>query len=202
VATTVVGGTVSVIGGGKFANGAAQAGFGYLFNHLGSSPEDSLTPHSGPGLRITLDDASNFAAGVGDTLSFNGTAKVRDWLGIGSVDSTSAAYSVGEVAGVGISTATGAGAGLRLAGSAGKGLEFSHWIPNRWGGPRSLLNGNFVTTAEHALSDPYRYRFMSRAWKALNPMPSVIIQQWNRIPWFWKGTAAGATYGGASAGSN
>jgi RHS repeat-associated protein len=32
--TTVVGGTASVIGGGKFANGAAQAGFGYLFNHL------------------------------------------------------------------------------------------------------------------------------------------------------------------------
>ena len=31
--TTVVGGTVSVIGGGKFANGAGQAGFGYLFNH-------------------------------------------------------------------------------------------------------------------------------------------------------------------------
>jgi hypothetical protein len=30
--TTVVGGTVSVIGGGKFANGAAQAGFGYLYN--------------------------------------------------------------------------------------------------------------------------------------------------------------------------
>lgn len=34
VATVVVGGTVSVIGGGKFANGAAQAGFGYLFNCL------------------------------------------------------------------------------------------------------------------------------------------------------------------------
>jgi hypothetical protein len=33
--TTVVGGTVSVIGGGKFANGAAQAGFGYLFNEVG-----------------------------------------------------------------------------------------------------------------------------------------------------------------------
>ena len=32
MATTVVGGTVSVIGGGKFANGAAQAAFGYLFN--------------------------------------------------------------------------------------------------------------------------------------------------------------------------
>jgi hypothetical protein len=30
--TTVVGGTASVIGGGKFANGAGQAAFGYLFN--------------------------------------------------------------------------------------------------------------------------------------------------------------------------
>jgi hypothetical protein len=54
--TTVVGGTVSVIGGGKFANGAAQAGFGYLFNHLGSSPEDSLTPASRPGVGAALGD--------------------------------------------------------------------------------------------------------------------------------------------------
>ena len=38
--TTIVGGTVSVIGGGRFANGAAQAGFGYLFNH-GSLVSDS-----------------------------------------------------------------------------------------------------------------------------------------------------------------
>jgi hypothetical protein len=35
--TTVVGGTVSVIGGGKFANGAGQAAFGYLFNQLSRS---------------------------------------------------------------------------------------------------------------------------------------------------------------------
>jgi RHS repeat-associated protein len=32
--TAIAGGTASVIGGGKFANGAYQAGFGYLFNHL------------------------------------------------------------------------------------------------------------------------------------------------------------------------
>lgn len=32
--TAVAGGTASVIGGGKFANGAFQAGFGYLFNHV------------------------------------------------------------------------------------------------------------------------------------------------------------------------
>jgi hypothetical protein len=32
--TAIAGGTASVIGGGKFANGAFQAGFGYLYNHL------------------------------------------------------------------------------------------------------------------------------------------------------------------------
>jgi hypothetical protein len=54
--TTVVGGTVSVIGGGKFANGAAQAGFGYLFNYLSggrdvSSPEE-LDQVAGPGMTL------------------------------------------------------------------------------------------------------------------------------------------------------
>jgi RHS repeat-associated protein len=34
IATVVAGGTASVIGGGKFANGAYQAAWGYLFNHL------------------------------------------------------------------------------------------------------------------------------------------------------------------------
>lgn len=32
--TSVVGGTASVLGGGKFENGATTAAFGYLFNHL------------------------------------------------------------------------------------------------------------------------------------------------------------------------
>lgn len=36
VATTIAGGTAAVIGGGKFANGAAQAAFGYLFNRFTS----------------------------------------------------------------------------------------------------------------------------------------------------------------------
>ncbi|RTL57719.1 MAG: hypothetical protein EKK46_02675 [Rhodocyclaceae bacterium] len=37
VAVTVIGGTSSVIGGGKFENGATTAAFGYLFNALGHS---------------------------------------------------------------------------------------------------------------------------------------------------------------------
>jgi hypothetical protein len=147
----------------------------------------------------------DFTAGFGDTLSLGLTQYVRNQADIGSVDYGSGSYTAGEVAGFVHSMAFGGAAGARLAGTAGKGMEFSHWIPNRWGGPRSLLNGNFVTTAEHALSDPYRYRFMPRAWKALNPMPSMMVQQWNRIPWIWRGAAAGAAYGGVgvmSAGGN
>ncbi len=33
IASTVIGGTASVLGGGKFANGAATGAFGYLFNY-------------------------------------------------------------------------------------------------------------------------------------------------------------------------
>jgi hypothetical protein len=36
VATSVVGGLASVAGGGKFANGAVTAAFGYLFNEMGA----------------------------------------------------------------------------------------------------------------------------------------------------------------------
>lgn len=39
-ATTIAGGTASVIGGGKFANGALQAALGYIFNHLSSYSTD------------------------------------------------------------------------------------------------------------------------------------------------------------------
>lgn len=68
------------------------------------------------------------------------------------------------------------------------------------GGPRSLFNGNYVSTAMHALSDPYRYRFMPRAWKAQNPMPSRLQQQMTRVPNVYKGAGAGGAYGAVGAG--
>jgi RHS repeat-associated protein len=74
--------------------------------------------------------------------------------------------------------------------------EFSHWIPSRWGGPRTLWNGNYVSRATHALSDPYRYRFMSRAWKAQNPLPNALVRQWVRVPRVYKGASAGVIYSG------
>jgi hypothetical protein len=159
------------------------------------NPETALAFES-PSLPQGLVDG---VAGFGDALSFGGSRYIRSQVGIGSVDYSSGTYTTGEVAGVGYSMAMGGAGGLRLAGSAGRGMEFSHWIPARMGGPRSLFNGNYVRTAQHALSDPYRYRFMPRAWKAFNPMPSAIAQQFNRIPWVWRGTAAGSVYGGAAA---
>jgi hypothetical protein len=82
--------------------------------------------------------------------------------------------------------------GLEAAGTRGAGIEFSHWIPARMGGPRGILNGNFVPRSVHALSDPFRYRFMPRPWKAANPMPSVVNQQFTRIPTVLRGAAAGS----------
>ena len=141
----------------------------------------------------------DFSAGMGDTILFGQGQRMRDALGIGGVDQCSDAYDYGEWAGVAGSLATGLAGGLKAAGTKGAGKEFSHWIPSRMGGPRSTWNGNFVPTATHALSDPYRYRFMPKPWKAQNPMPNAASQQWTRIPNAYKGGAAGGAYGAAGA---
>jgi RHS repeat-associated protein len=105
---------------------------------------------------------------------------------------------IGEVLIAGATAGAGYVKGAQSAGTAARGLEFSHWIPARSGGGRSIWNGNFVPTATHALSDPYRYRFMPKVWKADNPMPSVASQQWTRIPDVYKGIGAGVGVSAAS----
>lgn len=102
------------------------------------------------------------------------------------------------MSGVVVTTIIGGVAGWRAAGTKGAGKDFSHWIPNRWGGPRSKWNGNFVPVIEHALSDPFRYQFMKKTWKEANKMPHFLIQQWVRIPKVYKGIIAGNMYGNAT----
>jgi RHS repeat-associated protein len=145
----------------------------------------------------------DFSAGFGDTLSFGITNWVRNEMSTnGGVNKCSGFYTAGEYSGVALDIAIGGAAGLEAAGSRGAGMEFSHWIPNRMGGPRSMWNGNYVTTEVHALSDPFRYRFMPKAWKAQNPMPNMASQQWVRIPNVYKGAAAGGAFGAAGAASS
>jgi RHS repeat-associated protein len=142
----------------------------------------------------------DFSAGFGDTLSFGVTNWVRNEMGTNdAVNKCSAYYTAGEYSGIALDVAIGGAAGLEAAGTRGAGKEFSHWIPNRMGGPRSMWNGNYVTKEVHALSDPYRYRFMPKSWKAQNPMPNVAWQQWVRIPNVYKGAAAGGAAGAAGA---
>jgi len=144
--------------------------------------------------------AVDFAAGTGDGVSLGATDLVRDAMGTNDqVNKCSGAYLGGELTGMAIDTAIGGAAGWEAGGERAAGKEFSHWIPNRMGGPRSLWNGNYVSAEEHALSDPYRYRFMPRSWKADNPMPNVLSQQWDRIPNVYKGAGAGAGASGAAA---
>jgi RHS repeat-associated protein len=165
--------------------------FGYVEgNPLMYADPDGLLPQG----------VVDFGAGMGDVILFGQGQRLRDLLDVdGGIDQCSDEYSAGEWAGIGASLATGLSGGIKAAGAKGAGKEFSHWIPNRMGGPRTILNGNYVPTATHALSDPFRYRFMPSAWKMANPMPGALSQQWTRIPNVFKGTAAGGAYGAAGA---
>jgi len=147
-----------------------------------------------------LENLSNFSAGLGDNLTFGLTSKVRDWMGTNDVvDRCSGFYKAGEWTGVGLTLATGIAGGIKLAGAKGIGREFSHWIPTRFGGPRSIWNGNYVSAARHYFHDPFRFPV---GWRELGPKWNPLIQQLDRIPNVYKGGAAGAAYGGASKATN
>ena len=135
------------------------------------------------------------SAGFGDALLFGFGDELRDLgtdvgvLPAAGVDTSSAAYEGGSWTGVVASFATGVVGGLKAAGTRAAGLEFSHWIPARLGGPRTILNGNYVTPLRHAMHDPYRYlKGMSKADKL-----SPFLQQADRMPRVYAGAVAGAT---------
>jgi len=145
---------------------------------------------------------SDFSAGLGDSLSMGATSWMRD--GIGSnrvVNPCSGAYASGQWTGTGMSLAMGVAGGLRMAGSRGAGREFSHWIPNRMGGPRSPWNGNYVSSLRHYRHDPYRYPV---GWRNMGPRYGSLTAQYDRIPNVVKGLVLGAGYGaaGQSMGNN
>ena len=158
--------------------------------------------------------AVDYVAGAGDNLSFGATKLIRKAFDFNDeVNTNSGYYTAGEWTGTAISTATGVAGGIRAAGTKAVGKEFSHWIPDRilkktgsdfvrntFG--KSIFNGNYVTESAHALSDPLRNRFMSSAWKKLNPLHNPLMRQWERIPNLYKGALAGFSYSMASMGVN
>ena len=176
------------------------------FGYVGGNPLTYVDPEGLLGMADmpTLPQGVvDFSAGMGDVILFGFGQNLRNVLSInGGVNQCSSEYSAGEWAGIAASLATGLNGGLKAAGvkgAKGSGIEFSHWIPNRMGGPRSIWNGNFVTKITHALSDPYRYRFMPRTWKEVNVPMGTLMAQWTRIPNAHKGAASGAAYGAGGA---
>jgi len=76
VAAIVAGGTVSVLGGGKFANGAYTAAFGYLFNQLSCRTDKCV---AGPNTtRKDLDD--HYRGGTGLPVEFDGSKINLDYI--------------------------------------------------------------------------------------------------------------------------
>jgi hypothetical protein len=137
----------------------------------------------------------DFAAGAGDVILLGFGQNIRDVLEIdGGVNKCTPEYDWGTWAGIAATFATGVAGGIRAAGVKGAGREFSHWIPRRMGGPRSIGNGNYVSSARHYHHDPFRY---PPGWRDLGPKWPGWIQQIDRIPNLYKGGAAGAGYGAA-----
>jgi hypothetical protein len=179
------------------ADSGGQSDPGSLFGS-GSAGPFAFSLDGPAGWQIALSNAADVFAGAGDAISFGLSAWFRRKMAGKDPRGCSAYYKTGSWVGVGLTTAYGAAAGLEKAGAAGAGKEFSHWIPARLGGPRTVLNGNYVSVAEHALSDPSRYRFMPRVWKEANPLSGAATRQLNRVPNVLAGTAIGAAWGSVS----
>jgi len=86
--------------------------------------------------------------------------------------------------------------GLALRGSNAAQTSFSHMIPNRWGGPRSILNGRVVPNSQHSLHDPHYFLRGTTASDKLNP----ALRALDRVPPVHRGTAAGAAVGALNGG--
>jgi RHS repeat-associated protein len=148
----------------------------------------------------------NLSAGFADNLTtipftnWSLTRQIRKWLGTDEfVDRCSKLYSLGGYAAGAWDIAFGWSLGARSMVKPGPYYEWSHWIPNRYRSvPQwirdSRLNGNFTTAVDHALNDPFRYRFMPRVWKAANAINPAWLRQLNRIPNWLKGSAGGAAW--------
>jgi RHS repeat-associated protein len=146
-----------------------------------------------------LDNFFDFVGGAWSTATFGLTDYINKKLGFPDLyNKCNGWYKAGSLAGIAATTAAGGFAGAEAGGArAGEaGFEFSHWIPARMGGPRSIFNGNYVSQEFHYLTDPFRY---PSGWRAFGPKLNSALQQALRIPWVYDGAAAGAAAGTASA---
>ncbi len=162
-----------------------------LYQFCFNDPVNGYDPNGLDYWEDILRDAGDYSAGFADNITFGLTRVIRKANGADDfVDHCSSLYKAGELSGVAWNILLGYGAGIKAAGVKGSEMEFSHWIPVRWGGPRSIWNGNYVTPKIHYLSDPFRYPSGYKNW---GPKMGVIRKQWTRLPYAYKGIIAGPT---------
>jgi hypothetical protein len=81
VASTVLGGTASVAGGGTFANGAITGAFGYMFNYCAGHPGNCSVGEAvgaiGDGAYSVLSGAGNSLRLLGRSFGFYGSDEIR-----------------------------------------------------------------------------------------------------------------------------
>jgi RHS repeat-associated protein len=142
-------------------------------------------------------NAISAIAGWQDALTFGLADDFRDWAGLNKdVNRCTTAYGVGELAGIATGILIGGVEGLEASSTRHAGQEFSHWIPDRMGGPRSPWNGNYVSRWRHYKHDPFRFPPGYEAWGEKWP---AWLQQIDRVPNVYAGAAAGGLYTAAGA---
>lgn len=188
-----------------------------LYAYCLSDPINFVDPLGLEAMDSFVYGAAQFSAGMGDTLSFGLTYMIRDCMDMNAViNCGSGYYLAGELAGTATSTVIGGSAGAirgrQLLGQIAKDnqymargkeyVERSHWIiPQRakWAGPIRNMDWNIklMWGSEHAMADPYRYRFLKKAGKVVYTLKDPLTAFWARTPEYFKGGLAGAAYGGS-----
>lgn len=185
----VIGGTVSEVSGGKFANGAYSAAFGHLFN-TENALANFLAEHDG--IRNGIANFMNGFAGFADGISFGASKRMSDAMyGAGQWAPQDDSYYVGgEVTGVVASTlASGGSVGMTRAAASGTRLvrvtsyaakptsavlSSGKWVVRGGRGSRSFLGtGLWGGTIAPTTFKPFIRQYTSKTgYKFLN-MPSA-----------------------------
>ena len=129
VAAAVIGGTSSSITGGKFSSGAVTGAFSRAFNDEAHQEQEHEVPVEEEhwidteAIKKALSPANwwspsnevvDAVACFGDSLSFNLTKHFRNWKDIGSVNTESTNYSIGNTTGTVVGLANAGRTGLQV----------------------------------------------------------------------------------------
>jgi RHS repeat-associated protein len=173
-----------------------------VYRYSSDNPINNIDPFGLYDVWDFAKDFGSFSEAFADTFTFGSASRLNNAVGADrAVDRCSWVHTAGTVAGIasGIVIGGAVGADAAEARAGEEGYEFSHAIPKRYGGPRSIWNGNYVSEEFHYLTDPFRY---PSGWQAFGPKLPAIVQQLLRIPWVYVGGAAGGAYTGAGAASS